>query len=166
MAETIRAISWIYQNINDFGGDRERIFVSGSSAGAHLCAMAIAHDWLKEGLPPDIIKGAAPSTGIYDIEPVLGLSVNSEIGLTPDMVHRLSPIYHPPKPFIPIIVSVGSNETDSWIQQSLDYAYMSRDNGNKTTFLKIDEADHFDMVSALGESNQPLFPAIRQQMGI
>ena len=34
-----------------FGADPARLTLSGSSAGAHLQAMALAHDWPAEGLP-------------------------------------------------------------------------------------------------------------------
>jgi acetyl esterase/lipase len=34
-----RALHWLYENATDFGGDRDRIAVSGGSAGAHLAAL-------------------------------------------------------------------------------------------------------------------------------
>jgi arylformamidase len=166
VAETIRAITWTYRNIAQYGGDPDRLHISGNSAGAHLCAMALAHDWNADDLPGDIIKAAAPSTGIYDVEPVLGITVNETIGLTPDMVNRLSPMHRPPRRPLPILVSVGGGETREWIQQSKDYAEMCRQNGNDVTYLEIAGADHFDMTGAMGEPGQPLLPAILQQMGL
>ena len=38
------AMAWTYRNADTFGGDRERIFVSGHSAGGHLVAMMMATD--------------------------------------------------------------------------------------------------------------------------
>lgn len=38
--DVAQAIKWVYENIQDFGGDPERIFISGHSAGAHLLALA------------------------------------------------------------------------------------------------------------------------------
>jgi len=167
VAETIRAISWTYRNIADHGGDPERLFISGNSAGAHLCAMALAHDWDADGLPADIIKGAAPATGIYDVAPVLGISVNEVIGLTADMVDRLSPIRIPPRrKDVPILVSVGASETEEWIKQSKDYAELCRSAGNAVTYLEVPDADHFDMTGAVGDPDQPLLPAILRQMGL
>lgn len=166
VAETMRAIAWTYRNIAEHGGDPERLFISGNSAGAHLCAMALAHDWPADGLPGDIIKGAAPATGIYDLSPVLGISVNEAIGLTPEMVEPLSPMGQPPRRPLPLIVSVGGGETESWIEQSKDYAAMCRAHGIEAEYLEIPGADHFDMTGAMGDIDQPLLPAILRQMGL
>jgi arylformamidase len=166
VAEAIRAIGWTYHNIAGHGGDPQRIFISGNSAGAHLCAMALAHDWAESGLPDDVIKGAAPSTGIYDVSPVLGITVNQEIGLTPDMVAPLSPMLHPPRRSLPLLISVGGAETESWIAQSRDYAQMCRQHDLAPQYLEVPNADHFDMTGAMGEPEQPLLPAILEQMGL
>ena len=65
-----RAIVWVYRNIAKHNGDRKKIYVSGHSAGGHLTGMMIATDWSKEGrLPKDLIKGTAPLSGLFDIEP-------------------------------------------------------------------------------------------------
>lgn len=41
---TAQAVSWVHENIEDFGGDPERIFVSGHSAGGHLAALVAVRD--------------------------------------------------------------------------------------------------------------------------
>lgn len=166
VAEAKRAIAWTYGNIAEYGGDPERLYISGNSAGAHLCAMALAHDWAADGLPGDIIKGAAPSTGIYDVSPVLDISVNAEIGLTAEMVAPLSPMGQPPRRPLPLIISVGGGETEGWIKQSKDYLAMCRANGIEAEYLEVPGADHFDMTGAMGEIEQPLLPAILRQMGL
>lgn len=43
------ALAWIWRNAPDFGGDPDRIFVSGHSAGGHLAAMVMAADWTAFG---------------------------------------------------------------------------------------------------------------------
>ena len=58
-----RSIAWTWRNIADYGGDPECLYVSGNSAGGHLTAMALAHDWEAEGLPADLIKGGGPDHG-------------------------------------------------------------------------------------------------------
>jgi len=56
MRETREGIAWIYRNIAEYGGDPERIYLSGSSAGGHLTARALSHRWEEDGLPEDIIN--------------------------------------------------------------------------------------------------------------
>jgi arylformamidase len=49
--QTRAAIAWVFKNITRHGGNPSNLYVSGHSAGGHLTAMALAHNWEKEGLP-------------------------------------------------------------------------------------------------------------------
>src|SRR3989442_2158693 len=51
------SVAWVYRNATSFGGDRDRIAISGHSAGGHLRAMRIATDWAAiYGLPADMLQ--------------------------------------------------------------------------------------------------------------
>ncbi|ESO85802.1 hypothetical protein LOTGIDRAFT_130315 [Lottia gigantea] len=39
--DVVDCISWVYENIHDYGGDKDKILLIGHSSGAHLGAMAI-----------------------------------------------------------------------------------------------------------------------------
>ncbi|MBL6951074.1 MAG: alpha/beta hydrolase [Alphaproteobacteria bacterium] len=166
MAEIVRAITWTHGKIAEWGGDPNRIFISGNSAGAHLGAMMLAHDWQAEGLPTDVIKGAALLTGVYDPEPVLGISVNEVIGLTPDMLTTVSPMRNLPRRNLPLLLPVGGGETPEWIKQTRAYADLCQANGIGAEYLEVPGADHFDMTAAMGDPDGPVLPAILAQMGL
>ncbi|MFX6803685.1 alpha/beta hydrolase, partial [Acinetobacter baumannii] len=51
----IAAVDWVRREAPGFGGDPKRISISGHSAGAHLTAEALAHDWAAEGVDPSFI---------------------------------------------------------------------------------------------------------------
>lgn len=72
MAEQVRrAVKWAYKNAESFGGDPERIFVSGHSSGGHLAAVLLTTDWLSDyDLPPNVIKGGVCGSGMYDLKAV------------------------------------------------------------------------------------------------
>lgn len=56
MAQQIASsIFWVKENIRKYGGDPERIFITGHSAGGHLSALAVMNP--EYGVPPDLIKG-------------------------------------------------------------------------------------------------------------
>lgn len=61
-------IGWLYQNIRGRGGDPDRIFVTGHSAGAIQTAhVTFKNGWTDRlGVPRDVIKGAAPISGLFD----------------------------------------------------------------------------------------------------
>ena len=166
VVETVRAIAWVHAHIAQYGGDPQRIFISGNSAGAHLCAMALAHDWTAAGLPEDIVKGAALLTGVYDPEPVLGLSVNDQIRLTPEQVPLIDPRRHLPRRPLPLLIAVGGAETESWIKQSRDYHALCREHGIDAEYLEMPGEDHFTMTGVMGETDKPALQTIFRQMGL
>jgi acetyl esterase/lipase len=68
--DVVRAVTWIYRHIDEYGGDPERLFVMGHSAGAHLSALLTLDERRleAEGLTPDIISGVILLDGAgYDI---------------------------------------------------------------------------------------------------
>lgn len=166
VAEIVRAITWTQCNIAEWGGDPGRIFISGNSAGGHLGAMMLAHDWRGDGLPADLIKGAALLTGVYDPAPVLGISVNEIIRLRPEMVAMVSPMQNPPRRDLPLLVPVGGSETKEWIGQTRAYVALCRANGIGAEYMEVPGADHFDMTAAMGDAGGPVLPAILAQMGL
>ena len=161
-----RSIAWTFRNIAEYGGDPERLYVSGNSAGGHLTAMALAHDWEAEGLPADIIKGAAPITGVMDCEPVLDITVNEEVRLEPEAARRLSPLRNPPRRALPLLVAVGGAEPRLWIKMSEDYAALCRGRGIECEYMEMPGQDHFDISRAVGDPESPLARAMLRMMGL
>ena len=161
-----RSIAWTFRNIADYGGDPDRLYVSGNSAGGHLTAMALAHDWESEGLPADIIKGAVPITGVMDCEPVLDITVNELVRLEPESARRLSPLHHPPRRALPLLVAVGGAEPELWIKMSEDYAALCRQHGIECEYMEMPGQDHFDISRAGGDPESPLALAMLRMMGL
>ena len=161
-----RSIAWTWRNIADYGGDPARLYVSGNSAGGHLTAMALAHDWEADGLPADIIKGATPITGVMDCEPVLDITVNEEVRLEPEAARRLSPLRNPPRRALPLLVAVGGAEPRLWIKMSEDYAALCRAQGIECEYMVMPGHDHFDISRAVGDPESPLARAMVRMMGL
>ena len=166
VVQTMRAIAWTWRNIARHGGDPGRLYVSGNSAGGHLTAMALAHDWTAEGLPADIIKGAIPVTGVFDCEPVPDITVNEQVRLDRDEARRLSPLRNPPRRPLPVLVAVGGAEPRLWIRMSKDYAALCREHGLECEYMELPEHDHFDIGRAVGDSQSPLAQAMLRMMGL
>ncbi|MEJ0069379.1 MAG: hypothetical protein WDO24_12375 [Pseudomonadota bacterium] len=57
-------------------------------------------------------------SGLYDVAPVLTISVNEDVGLSPADVFGASPLSHLPRAGLPMLVTVGDAETTAWIEQS------------------------------------------------
>lgn len=65
-----RALAWTIAHASEYGGDPQRLFAMGHSAGAHLVALAATDPrWLGEvGQSPVQLKGVIGVSGPYDIE--------------------------------------------------------------------------------------------------
>jgi acetyl esterase/lipase len=69
-----KSLGWVVRNIAKYGGDPQRIFVGGHSAGAQLAALVCIDDrYLKEaGVPFEVLKGCVPVDGdTYDIPKII-----------------------------------------------------------------------------------------------
>ncbi|KAF9584694.1 hypothetical protein BGW38_005531 [Lunasporangiospora selenospora] len=68
MEQDIRlAIQWAYSNCADFGGDPQRMYLMGHSAGAHLCALTVFNDSIRR--TPTGLFGSTP--GAIASSPIL-----------------------------------------------------------------------------------------------
>ncbi|MDJ0944016.1 MAG: alpha/beta hydrolase [Kiloniellales bacterium] len=167
VAQTRAAVAWTYRNIAAYGGDPERIFLSGHSAGAHLAVMALLEDWPgQHGLPPEPIKGVTAISGVYDLAPVLRISVNDDVRLTAEMAARNSPTLHPPRRALPLLLAVGAEEPAGWIQQTLDFRRAFEASAGPASFLEVPDRNHFSVLYDLADPETALCRAVLQQMGL
>jgi arylformamidase len=160
------AIGWTHKNIVRYGGDPAKLFVAGHSAGAHLTAMALAHDWPKDGLPDDLIKGAVVTSGVYDLEMVIRISVQEQVQMTPEIAATNSPLLHPPRVKCPLVIAVGGAEPKGWQQMSEDYFQLCRQHGMNVTYLVEPEANHYTMSERLLDASRPVTQAMLKLLGI
>jgi arylformamidase len=160
------AISWVYKNISAYGGDASNLYICGVSAGAHLVAMALAHDWEKQGLPRDIIKGGVAISGVYDLDAVLHVAVNKQVKLNRETARENSPFVHPPLPHAPLVVAVGGNESEGWKQMSQDLYRHCKERGVECEYVEVPNAHHFMLASHLADPESLLTRAIFKQMGL
>lgn len=149
----LRAIAWTWRHARGFGGNPDRLTLSGHSAGAHLVAMALAHDWTALGLPSDAIKGAVPISGIYDPEPAIHTSVNAEIGLSAAVARRNDALSLEPKIRCPVRLFAGGVETREWLRQTNLYADHLRRHGLAPEVTIVPGAHHFDIMDHFADAN-------------
>lgn len=118
--QMLAAHAWIYRNCEHYRAPRDRIYVSGHSAGGHLTAMMLAASWSSyaKDLPDDLVKGGLAVSGIYDLEPLLKVSFNSDMRLDAAAVKKLSPLRYRPLRAVPLYTAVGGAESAEFRRQN------------------------------------------------
>lgn len=118
-----RAVAWVYRNAQQFGGDANRIYVSGHSSGGHLAGVLLTTDWQRDFKEPaNIIKGGLCSGGIFDLKPVRLSSRSEYINFTDSVEEALSPQRHLDLLNAPVIVAYGTLESPEFMRQSREFA--------------------------------------------
>lgn len=118
--ECRQAVDWLSHEGGRHGLPAERLMVAGHSAGGHLTAMMFATDWKARGVAPGRIIGGVSVSGIFDLEPLVGVSFNSDLGLDRPSARALSPVHQEPLLDAPLLLAAGAGETGEFLRQSRD----------------------------------------------
>lgn len=161
------AIAWIHRHADTFGGDNNRIFVSGHSSGGHVTAMMTTTDWEGVyGIPADVIKGAAPISGMFDLAPVVKSWRNSYLKLDEERALALSPIHHVPQATIDMVVGFGSLELVEFQRQSWNFASTWRAAGQECELIEVPDKNHFEVGAGYGGETNPIDEATFELMSL
>lgn len=164
MAEIVRdnrdAVAWLYRHAAELGFDANRIFISGHSAGGHLTATLAGTDWETLGVPADVVKGGCAISGLYDLEPIRLCYLNKAVRLTEADVASYSPIHHLPLVKLPMILTVGGDESPEYHRLQREYQALLTECGFDVQIVPQDGGHHFDAVDLLGNSNGALSAAV------
>jgi arylformamidase len=165
MAEQVRrAIAWVGKNAASFGGDPNRIYLSGHSSGAHLAGVALVTDWAAFGAPPDVIKGAVLCSGMYDLKPARLSKRGAYVKFTDAMEDALSAQRHLARINCPVVVAHGTYETPEFQRQSRDFAAALKAAGKPVTLLVGEGYNHFEMPETFASPYGLLGRAVLEQM--
>jgi arylformamidase len=166
MAEQVRrGVAWVYRNAATFGGDPNRIYVSGHSSGAHLAGVVLTTDWRRDfGLPADVTKGGMCASGMYDLHPVSLSARRNYVNFTARTIDALSPQRHLDALVAPLIVAHGTLETPEFQRQNREFAAAVKAAGKPVEFIVLDGYNHFEVQESLGNPYGVVGRAILRQM--
>jgi arylformamidase len=140
VAEIHEALNWLARNVRDLGGDPERIYASGWSAGGHLTAMSLDHP---------AVRGGFAISGIYVLEPIRLSYLDEKLKLTVDEVVRLSPQRQLSAVSRPIVVAYGESELPELQRQSKEYGASLAEAGARVTLAALPGHNHFSILEEL-----------------
>ena len=148
MADQVRrAVAWVYKNAASFGGDANRVYLSGHSSGGHLAGVVLTTDWQKDfGLPKDAIKGGVVCSGMFDLKPVRLSARSNYVKFTDEVEQALSSQRHLQHLNAPVVIVHGSLETPEFQRQSRDFAAAVKAAGKPATLLVGEGYNHFEII--------------------
>jgi len=144
VAEIHASLSWLQGAISMLGGDAQKLYVSGWSAGGHLTAMAMSHP---------AVKGGLAISGIYDLEPMRLSYINDKLRLDEAEAKRNSP----GKTDKPLSIAYGADELPELCRQSEEYAQRL---GSKAVGLP--RHNHFTILEDLASPHGALTALVRK----
>jgi arylformamidase len=168
MAEQVcRAVAWVYRNAQSFGGDPNRIYVSGHSSGGHLAGVVLVTDWKKDfNLPADTVKGGLCCSGMFDLKPVRLSARSAYVKFTDEIEQALSPQRHLDRLTAPVVVAYGTLETPEFQRQSRDFAAAVKAAGKPVQLLVGEGYNHFEIPETLASPYGLLGRAVLAQMNL
>lgn len=142
-----QSVAWVIKNIASYGGDPDKVFVSGHSAGGYL-TLVVGLDksyMAKYGVDADRIAGLAPISGQTNTH----YTIRKERGLPhPDiipLIDEYAPINKVRKDLMPILLVAGDRrlEMNSRWEENAHLSAVLKGLGNKDVLLyEIEGFDH------------------------
>ena len=152
----------VHANAADHGGDPERLFVGGHSAGGHYAALLAVTDRWQEGcgVPANVVRGCLPVSGVFDFTRGSGLSqrprfLGAEGNEKPaSPLHRVAP--KPP----PFLIAHGDDDFPHLMRQASAMRAELIEMGGSVETIVMPGCDHLGASYACGDPRGPwLTPA-------
>ncbi len=160
------AFAWVKTHIAEKGGDPNRVFLGGHSAGAYLSSLITMDGRYlqKYGLKPDAIAGVLPVSG----QMMTHFTVRKECGLDANTItsDEAAPIYYTRRDTPPFLIIMGDHDWPARWEENVYFAAAMKAAGNdKIATLQIPDRTHGTIVGKLTEPGDPAAQAMLDFIG-
>jgi len=142
------ALAWVVGHASEIGGDPQRIYVAGHSAGSHLAAM-LAYDpkqLQRVGLPPGTIRGFIGLSGPYALAP--DTATYRAIFGPPYTIADWQPLWLAQAGAPPALLVHGEADEVVWVSHAREMAAQLEQLGVQVTLRIYADRGHADTVAA------------------
>ena len=154
------AVAWVFKHIQTYGGDPEKIFVSGHSAGGYLTLMiGMDKKWLNVyGIDANKIAALIPFSG----QTITHFTIRKERGISDKqpIVDEYAPLFYVRQDLPPLLLITADRELE-YLGRYEENAYLMRmmkvAGHKETTLYELDGYDHGGMAD-------PAFPLLLKYM--
>ena len=142
--DAAEAVAWTFENIEEFGGDKDKIYIAGHSAGGYLCLMLnLDKSYLaKWNIDANSLAGAFPISG----QTTTHYTIRKERGLPSDtpIIDKYAPSNNVRKDASPMILITGDKELEmlARYEENAHLYALLKALGQKTTLYQMEGFDH------------------------
>ncbi len=155
VGEIHQALTVLSSRADDFGLDRNQLFVGGWSAGGHLTAMASGHP---------AFRGGIAISGIFDLEPIALTYLNEKLALNWTEIASLSPMRVLSVRSPPLKLFVGGNELPELQRQSALYADAAFAQGLPIGLTVLPGHHHYSILDELARPDGAIVRALLEMI--
>jgi acetyl esterase/lipase len=163
--DAARATAWALDNVERFGGRKDRVFLSGHSAGGHLVTLLLFDpSYLKAvGHAPEALAGVIALSGVFDLtRPIDDTPEGGFKGFIfppfgEDKAVRLaaSPISQLRAVGPPLLVLLAGEDYKDMRKQSQDFVAALKARKLPVSFLTVPGRGHFELIQRMGSDKDP-----------
>lgn len=165
------AMAWVWRHIEEYGGDANRLFIGGHSAGGHLAALVTLCPGFRraQGLPDDVVKGCFPVSAAFDMrgrpgeDPVRRGKILALLESDADRI-AASPIAHTEGNRTPFLVTWGTEDFPELIRQAQDMVTALRRDRAPVEAIELPGFSHFDTSERADEADFIWVRRVRGQL--
>jgi len=146
--DVAKAFAWVKANCGKYGGSKDKLFISGHSAGGHLVALlATDESYLKaERCTSRDICGVMAVSGVYTITPLLLGDIFSK---DETVCQAASPMTHCKGHHPPFLIAYGSHDFPFLDVMAEEFGKKLKAEKNEATVMKLDR-NHFSIIIDMG----------------
>lgn len=163
------AVAWTFNHVKELGGDKNRIFLSGHSAGAQLAALLATNTKYlgKYKLEPSDLAGVIPvDTASYNLvsnnnEKLVKKLVREAFGSDPKVLKDASPFYNvSTKAKYPDFLILNTTNRKTAVEAAEEFVNKLKSTGCDVTFVKVPDHTHAGMAQGMYNDSDPVSKAI------
>lgn len=157
--DVAKAFAWTKENCGKYGGTKDRLFVSGHSAGGHLVALlATDESHLKaEKCTAKDIRGVLPLSGVYEILAIVPI-FHTAFSKEDSVCKAASPIHHVKEKLPPFLIAYADKDMIGLDQMAEQFNTKLKGAKCDCALMKIEKRDHISIIVNVAIApDDPLF---------
>jgi acetyl esterase/lipase len=148
--DVARAVAWLYRNGANYGGDPQRLYLGGHSAGAHLASLvALDGTFLTaEGLSPSVVRSVVGVSGAgYDLDARYAASPLAQLfyaafGKDPTRWALAAPLHYVDHAAPPFLLIHGLEDTQAPAAGAQNFAQALKKDGGQIRLELLPGLEH------------------------